>query len=751
MEAPSAAVAYLSTFPPRACGIATFTQDLTNAMDNLFSPAINSYIIAMNASSTDAYRYPKKVIATIHQNKPDTYALAAQEINENDAIKILDIQHEFGIFGGDYGNYLIPFLDAIKKPIVLTFHTVLPNPDAALLSTVTEIAKRATKLIVMTQTSKDILCRDYPLNESDIHCIPHGIHPHPYTLTENKKKELGYENKTVLLTFGLLSRGKGIEYVIESLPNVVKKHPDVIYLICGMTHPSVLKKEGEEYRNQLIELTKKLGLSKHVKFYNEYLSLTHLLHFLEMTDIYISPSLNLNQAVSGTLSYAFGMGRAIISTAFMQAKELVTKETGLLVDPKKPVQIEKALLHFLNDKNKIIDCGKNAYFRSRTMSWPNVALKFSHIFTDCYPEFRQIRQFKRLPAIKLDHIERLTDDFGMLQFAHFSTPDPESGYTLDDNARAFRAVSLYYEKHKKHLEQDENKKQKQALLKLITLYFNLMEFCAKDDGRFDNYINIDKTFNENANTRDSLEDANARALYAIAVAATRAIIPKNIKDRAIVLLNRSLTKQTPIESPRALAFQIKALCQLISNKQSIGNIDLTQRLDQCCQTLIAHYQSNHSSDWDWFEHYLTYANATLSEALLLSYQITKNDTYRAIGKNTLDFLIKTHFLNDQYVPIGQDGWYQKGGTRSYFDQQPEDVAAMIQTLSACYQITKDARYKTLKQQAFDWFLGDNMCTQIVYDEITGGCGDGLGEHTVNLNQGAESTVAYLLSRLIMTS
>ncbi|UCG10694.1 MAG: glycosyltransferase family 4 protein, partial [Dehalococcoidia bacterium] len=433
-------VVYLSTFPPRKCGIATFTEDITNAMDDMLAPLIKSKIVAMNPDDVVSYHYPRKVISQIIQGNKEEYVQVAQRINQMDEVQLVNIQHEFGIFGGEWGSHLISFVETLKKPVVISFHTALPNPNKKTAQVVRSLSESVKSVTVMTNNSKKILSQEYGIAARKIKVIPHGIHPQPYTSSEQAKMTLGYSDRVVLSTFGLLHKKKGLEYVIDALPEVIKVFPNFVYIIFGATHPVVLLNEGESYRNFIIERIWNLGLYDHVKMYNKYFPLGELLHFLKATDIYISPGLDPNQAVSGTLSYALGTGRSVISTAFSQAKELVTDDVGILVDFRNPQAYTEAILQLLEDENRRLQLGENAYFRTRYMVWPNVAVQYARVFSEHAPSLAVISKQKCLPKIKLNHLFRLTDNFGIVRFAKLTRRDASSGYTLDDNAQALAAA-----------------------------------------------------------------------------------------------------------------------------------------------------------------------------------------------------------------------------------------------------------------------------------------------------------------------
>ena len=740
-------IVYLATFPPRECGIATFTADLTAAMDDLLEPAIESRVAAVNLDDISRYRYSRKVIFQIDQYSEQEYIKTAKNINGMDEVKLVNIQHEFGIFAGKYGSYIISFLEALKKPSVVTFHSILPLPDAELKAIVRSISEKASGLVVMTNLSREILIREYGIAEEKISMIPHGIHSMPYTSSAKPKSALGLSKKVSLLTFGLLSRGKGIEYVIEALPKVVNAYSDILYIVLGVTHPNVLKEEGENYRKFLIQKVHDLRLSSHVNFYNEYVSVDKLLHFLRASDIYISTSLDPNQAVSGTFSYALSSGRPVISTSFAQAREFITSEAGILVNFRDSGSYAEAIMRLLKDPSLREQLGKNAYFRTRNMTWENVALEYSKLFSKYSSDIAEVSEHKKIPRVNLNHILRLTDNFGVIQFARLSLPDISSGYTLDDNARALIVTCLCYGELGGALKAVYPDKQKSELLKRIEVYLRFIEFVLGEDCMFCNYVRSDRSIDIELNKKDNLDDANGRALWALAVVAVSDFLPDSAKDKALSLLNKRIEKYEMPESPRATAFYVKGICLLLKKTKEMAGKDLEKTLITHCDRLVSLYRGASSKDWQWFESYLTYSNAVLPEALVLGYKQTRNSEYLEIGKKTLDFLIRQTFLGGIYAPIGQDGWHHKTGKRRYFDQQPEDVSAMVCALAAAHSITGKDSYKKLMYEAFNWFLGDNSLKHVVYDRTTGGCYDGVGEGYVNLNQGAESTTSYLLARL----
>jgi glycosyltransferase involved in cell wall biosynthesis len=723
-------VVFLTTYPPRECGIATFTSDLLNSFDKLFLPREEAKVIAMNTDNLQTFNYTSKVIAQISENEPEDYLLAAKKLNSLSQVKLVSIQHEFGIFGADYGKNIFIFLHEIKKPVAITFHTVLPNPNKELKEVVTNIAKLVDKINVMTNNSKEILVSTYNLSPDKIKIIPHGIHSLPYTDGGLARKSLKLSGKRVLSTFGFLNFGKGIEYAIAALPKIVAVHPDVIYLVIGATHPIVLKERGEEYRNQLMNQAYRLGVQDHILFYNEYLATEELLKFLQATEIYLSLSQNPDQAVSGTLTYALGAGRPVVSTPFAQARELVTEEVGSLVKFNDSDSIAEAVINLLDDTNLLVNMSKTAYFRTRSMTWPNVALTYMSEFIELSPELA--KKEKNLPIVKLHHLRKMTNHFGIYQFADLDEPNPTWGYTLDDNARALVAVTLNHKLHGGKINES-----------LAKIYLQFLERAVKSDGGFENYFTDEEKPHHTKNIDENLEDAEARALWALAVAATSKL-PNNLSNRAAMLLNNQYQSFTDVKSPRAVAIHIKSLVNwLVLN----NNEEVVKLIIKYADFLLDRFNDNNTEDWQWFEQYMTYSNAVLPEALLLAYQVTDNYLYFKAGKATLDFLIKQSFRGDVCEPVGQSGWFKHGEEKMIYDQQPEEVASLVLALRTMFDITGDVFYQNKMVQAFDWFLGNNLLHQVVYSHRTGGCYDGIGREQTNLNQGAESTISYLLARL----
>ncbi|MBS3168718.1 glycosyltransferase [Candidatus Woesearchaeota archaeon] len=717
-------VLFMGTYPPRECGIATFTKDLTESINKKLPKKLTTKVLAINKNGTNIYNYPKEVMFQISDNDIQDYIDTAHKLNSEEKIKLVCIQHEFGIFGGEYGDHLLAFLEILNKPVVITFHSVLPEPNERLKKVTKAIADKVDSIVVMTPKGIEILREFYEIT-TPICVIPHGIPSVDFESQDKEKEELGLKNKTIISSFGLISSGKGYENVIESLPEVIEKYPELLYLIIGETHPVVRRNEGEEYRNFLELKVKELNLENNVKFYNKYLTLQEIIKYLKATDIYMSSGQDPNQITSGTLSYALGCGRPVISTPFIHARDILTEDKGILVSYNEQKPFTKALLKLLENKQKRKQMEVNAYHSTRKMTWPNVAVSYKNLFGT----FLELPEIQRLPEPNLSHLVNLTDNFGIIQFAHQKTPDIKSGYTLDDNARALIACCLHFERFKEF-----------RSLQLVKTYLDYIKYVQKENGKLYNYVYEDK----NVNYENWSEDAHGRALWSLGFLFKSKSIPRDLKKEAGDILIKSIKVIEKMKSPRAVAFSILGLTLYYNERKSEENLKTIKKLSDY---LLELYSSNSNDKWQWFEKYLTYGNSKLAEALFYTFSITKEEKYLDIAIKSLNFLISKTFENGMFVPIGQNGWYHEGKERAYFDQQPIEAAYMVQTLIKAYKLTNDPKYKKYSLIAFNWFLGKNSLNQVLYDEITGGCYDGLGENTININQGAESTVSFLLARL----
>jgi glycosyltransferase involved in cell wall biosynthesis len=723
----------LTTFPPRQCGIATYSQDLIKALNDHY---VDSFSIRICALETDkeqhSYNDPA-VKCILNTSQPDSYVALAKAINEDENIKIVLVQHEFGLFHEtvkDFNN----FIDEVQKPLTVVFHTVLPNPNEEFKANVQHILNRVDSLIVMTNNAADILVRDYIIDREKIAVIPHGTHLVAHTDKNELKRKYGFEGRKVLSTFGLLSSGKSIETTLDALPHVVNKAPETLFLIIGKTHPTVALNEGEVYRESLIQKIQELGIEDNVKFINKYVDLPELLEYLQLTDIYVFSSKDPNQAVSGTFAYALSCGCPIISTPIPHAKEVLAGETGMTFDFGNSAQLAEAintLLFNVQLRNTMVLNGLHKIIHT---AWENSAVEHAKLLERTAGGSLKLQY--RNPEINLSHIKNMTTDFGMLQFSKLNRPDIESGYTLDDNARAMIAMCQHYKCYRDN-----------SVLKYIDTYLNFIDYCQNSDGRFLNYVDYNTNFTAQ-NTNENLEDSSGRAMWALGyLISLSSILPEGMGKKAEAIFLRSLPLTRNVYSTRAMAFTIKGLYYY--NRQA-KDADALIYIKLFADRLVQMYRHESDGEWKWFEGYLTYANSVLPEALLLCFAMTGDEAYRDIAKESFDFLLENTFDENSITVISNRSWMMRGGKKERYGEQPIDVAYTILALRKFHDIFKDENYLNKMEIAFNWFLGNNHLKQVVYNPCTGGCFDGLEEHNVNLNQGAESTVSYLMARLTIT-
>jgi glycosyltransferase involved in cell wall biosynthesis len=720
-------ICFLSNYPPKECGIATFTRDLVNWMNKRFNPKLKSRVIALNDPATH-YNYDKRVIHQMDRFSPEQYRDMAKLINESPDYRLVCIEHEFGMFGGSYGENILHFLDEIEKPVVITFHSVLSNPNDERKMVVREIAAKTAGIIVMAEAAMEILNKEYGIEKSKISVIHHGIPNAKFISSEQYKKKLGLEDKRVILTFGLLSRGKGIEHMIKALPPLVKKYPDLLYLILGETHPNVRREEGESYRNELMDLVRELDLEKNVKFQNKYVTTKELVEYILACDIYAFTNLEKAQITSGTLAYAMGCGRPVVATPVMYAEELLSQDRGVVIKEfMNPSMFTNAINSLLSDPEMMKNMAEAAYAFGRKMTWSNVAAEHLRAFNRIVRLREEIT--KKYPSIKLEHLKKLTDKFGCIQFAKGSIPDKSTGYTVDDNARALITSVL-------HNLLTKSRKS----LNMAKTYLNFLENAQEKNGNFRNNFK-----NSNVISEAYSDDAIGRAIWALGYVIRKSKNQK-ISEKAEHIFNKAKRKIEGLGSLRAKAY---ILTGLYHHYKKFGEEADVTKIKKLANSILEAYEKSSSENWHWFEDKLTYDNARIAESLFLAYEITLNERYLEVGERTINFLSDIVFENDELMPIGQNGWFDKEGKRAMFDQQPIDASSMVLAYITAYRVTKNRHYYEKAVLAFNWFLGRNHLKQMLYDEATGGCFDGLGKHAVNLNQGAESTISYLMARLML--
>lgn len=726
-----AGVLFVTSYPPRECGIATYSQDMVKALNDKFSHSFDISICALE-SDEYSYKYPSEVKYILKTSIPGAYAPIAEKINLDPTICLVYIQHEFGFFYQQEES-LIQFLKSLQKPVSVAFHTVLPLPDEKRKIHINNIAAYSQQVVVMTKNSANLLINTYNVPAEKITEIAHGTHLVPHKTKKSLKIKYDLKYRKVLSTFGLLSSGKGIETTIEALPAIVEKIPEVMFLVLGKTHPEVIKQEGEKYRNSLEQKVKDYKLENNVRFINRYLSLADLLEYLQLTDVYLFTSLDPNQAVSGTFVYAMSCAAPIISTPIPHAKELLAKDTGIIVDFRNPTQLAREVIHLLGDEPLRKSLSINTLHKTVATAWENSAIKHAIMFAQMANKGFDISY--NLPEISLQHLYRMTNDVGIVQFAKLNLPDIKTGYTLDDNARAMVATCMIYQH-----------KGKAKDLDLIREYLEFISMCQQSGGNFLNYVDKELQFTTQ-NDEVNLDDSNGRAIWALGyLASMNKVLPSDITEKADKIISRSLVHILSMYSTRAMAFSIKGLYYYYQKKNAPG---IKSVLKMLAHRIMLMYKFESGKGWNWFESYLTYANSIIPEAMLYAWLVTEDEEYKKIAYESFNFLLSKTFNEQGVEVISNRGWLNKGHTPEKYGEQPIDVAYTIMTLSLFYDVSHDESYRQKLITAFNWFLGHNRLNQIVYNPVTGGCYDGLEETHVNLNQGAESLASYLMARLIM--
>lgn len=717
----------ITSYPPRECGIATYSQDLIMALNHKFDQSFTIKVCALEAGAS-SFEYPPEVKYKLDTSQATEYDKIKLSINQNKNIKIVLIQHEFGLFHEQEAAFL-QFIHQLNKPIVCVFHTVLPRPDETFKAKVQQLVAACESVVVMTHHSEQVLMNDYGIAEKKITVIAHGTHLVKHLDETLLKKKYGLTNRKVITTFGLLSSGKGIETTLNALPEIVKTNPNILFLVIGATHPEVVKKEGEVYRHLLESKVKQLGLTQHVKFINRYLGLNELLEYLQLTDIYVFSSNDPNQAVSGTFAYAMSCGCPIISTPIPHAQEVLTQDTGIIFDFNNSAQLAEAVAKLMNDDSLRNNMIKNTLQKVFSTAWENSAIAHAKLFR----KITNLTLNYNLPELKLDHLERMTTDFAMIQFSNISQPDLHSGYTLDDNARALIAMCMDYEltNHQKDLT-------------YLQTYLNFIKFCQQPDGNFLNYVDTEKTFTQQ-NQTVNLDDSNGRAIWALGyLISKKAILPATMIASAEAILGNALHQFVTTFSTRSMAFAIKGLYYYHLETKSEKAVMLVKIL---ANRLVQMYKHESEEGWEWFEPYMTYANSVLPEALLCAGTVTGEDHYKDIALKSFNFLLSSIFNERGIEVISNKRWLFKGQEAGDYGEQPIDVAYTIMTLNKFNEEFMKPEYAEKMVIAFNWFLGNNRLNQIIYNPCTGGCFDGLEENHINPNQGAESTVSYLMARL----
>jgi glycosyltransferase involved in cell wall biosynthesis len=735
-------ITFLSDYPPRKCGIATFTNDLRAAIKSQY-PNLDSIVISVNDKKR-RYNYPPEVRFEIQEQDILSYKRAADFLNFSNT-EVVSLQHEFGIFGGIAGSHLLALLRDLNMPVITTLHTVLENPDHDQMMVMKELDNYSSRLIVMSKTGKQFLIDVYGISKTKIDIIPQGIPDMHFVDPNYYKDQFGVEGKYVLLTFGLLLPNKGIENVLKALPGVLKLFPNVVYIVLGATHPNLVKREGESYRMSLERLAKDLGIEKNVIFYNRVVDIEELKEFLGAADIYITPYLNKAQITSGSLSYAFGCGKAVISTPYWHAEELLANNSGILVPFNDPDSITEQIIYLLSDESLRLSIRKKAYMMGREMVWNNVA----HLYLDSFIKARETKtisqikplimktldeQLQNLPKIKFDHLVRMTDSTGIMQHARYSIPNFTDGYCVDDNARALQLTILL----------EDTALQEYKIKPLMTTFAAFVNYSFNPERkRFRNFMSFNRKWLE----KEGSEDSHGRALWALGVCVGRSN-SKEIQSWATELFSDAVNTTIRFTSPRSWAFTLLGIheyCKRLSGDRVVNEIRSSLE-----ENLIELYNNSSKHDWKWFEDCLTYDNAILPHSLLASSQDSKNTLAYEIGLTSLKWLIKIqHSAAGNFRPIGNDGFYKKTSEPALYDQQPVEAASTISACLKTFEITNEKYFLDEARLAFEWFLGRNDLALPLYDPDSGGCKDGLQSDRVNKNMGAESTLSFLISLALM--
>ncbi|MBI4648334.1 MAG: glycosyltransferase family 4 protein [Bacteroidia bacterium] len=729
-------LAYIGTYPPRECGIGTFTMNLYKSMvmnNESTKDSIEGFIVAMN-DHDQTFNYPEEVKQTIRQEHQRDYLEAVKFINLS-GVDLCILEHEFGIYGGQNGIYILPLLHRLEIPLIVTLHTIVKTPSYNEKAVLQEICKMAHKVVVMSHTAIKFLISIYNVDKEKIIFIEHGV-PDIQFNQKKTKKEFKLENKKLLLTFGIISRNKGIETVIKALPKVIEKHPEVLYMVLGKTHPNVLRHSGEEYRNYLRRLIKSLNLGDHVFFMNEFVAQKELFKYLSASDIYITPYLNEAQITSGTLSYAIGVGSAVISTPYWHASELLADGRGRLFNFNDSDELSTIFLELLDNPEVLKNLRKKAYDYGRTITWPKSGGKYVALVKKILAAKPEVVVEKGttidpliLPPFSLVHIKRLTDDTGIIQHAKFGIPNLKEGYCLDDNARALLMVLMAYRQKKDSMALD-----------FMPYYLSYIHYMQNKNGTFRNFLSFNRNFLDEMGSEDSF----GRTIWALGYLLGNAPNDAYYQTGKSIFFDASPNFEK-LQSIRGIANTMVGISYYL--RSNPADDSMTERLRNLAGKLIRHYEKNCSPDWKWFESLLSYDNGILPLALLHSAEILNDDKITEIALETMHFLTGITLKDGYLSSIGNEKWFNKEGERSMFAQQPVDALAMVLMYHQAFHLTKDKEYLTKLFACFLWFLGENDLRMNLFDFETQGCCDGFESYGVNRNQGAESSLAYLISHL----
>jgi glycosyltransferase involved in cell wall biosynthesis len=731
-------IAFIGDYLPRKCGIATFTHDIRQAIATQY-PATECVVVPVN-DIPGGYEYPPEVRFEIEEKDLSSYRRAADFLNFSN-VDVVSLQHEYGIFGGAAGSHVLKLLRDLRVPVVTTLHTVLEHPNADQKRVLEQLVELSARVVVMSQRGRQFLNDIYCIDNEQVDFIPHGIPDMPFVDPTFYKDQFGVEGRSVALTFGLLSPNKGIEHMLRALPKIVERHPNFVYIILGATHPNLVREQGEAYRLKLERLAQELGVKKHVIFYNRFVEIGELTEFIGAADLYVTPYLNPAQITSGTLAYSFGCGKAVVSTPYWYAEELLADDHGILVPFADSDALAAAINGLLDDEAHRNAMRKRAYLVGREMIWSQVAHRYvesfrraRHARLDQWSKRLQVRTLEeerlQLPELRLDHLMSMTDRTGLLQHATYNIPNFHEGYCLDDNARALVLTVLLEE-----IDEDSPEVERAA-----TTYAAFLNFAFDSSGgRFRNFLGFDRRWLEEVGSADSI----GRATWAIGTCVGRSK-RRDLQFWGVRLFEPALVAASETNSPRAWAFAVIGIHEYF--RRLSGDRLANQLRETLTTRLVELYEQSAADDWHWFEPKASYDNAKLSHALILSGRWANNPRALEIGLESLHWLAENNRSPaGHFRPIGSNGFYSRGEEAAEFDQQPLEAHAMVSACIEAYRATEDMFWFDQAHHAFEWFLGRNDLGLPLYDASSGGCRDGLHEDRVNQNQGAESTLAFLLS------
>jgi glycosyltransferase involved in cell wall biosynthesis len=736
-------VAFVSDYLPRCCGIATFTHDISEAVYNVMGGDGDVFVVAMN-DQPEGYPYPERVRFEVRQNSQADYRLAADFLNINQ-VSTVCLQHEYGLFGGPAGANILTLLRRVRRPIVSTLHTVLKEPNEDQRSVTEGLIEVSDRLIVLSETAVEFMTDIYNCPPEKVVMVGHGIPDVPFVDPTYYKDQFGVDGKKVLMTFGLLGPSKGLEVAVEALPDIVAKHPEVVYVIVGATHPHIKRDSGEEYRNGLIRRASELGVSENIKFVNRFVELEELCEFLGAADIYLTPYPNEAQIVSGTLAYALGAGKAVVSTPYWYAAEMLDEGRGRLVPFGDSRAISEQVNDLLDNENERHATRKRAYNFTRKLVWSQVGRDYLDVFEQAKENWVGRRMTsvavpgaepdlaEDLPELDLTHLRTMSDDVGILQHAIFSTPDRDHGYCTDDNARALMCSAMYW-----------SQTQDETVVPLMQTYLAFLTHALNEPaGRFRNFMDYGRAWTEEVGS----EDSHGRALWGLGVAT--ALSPnESMIALSTRLFKAALPATETFTSPRAWAFTIIGIQGYL--KRFGGDSDARRCRAVLAERLANAFTGNASDDWPWCEDIVSYANAKLPHALLMAGKWLNRGDWIDLGKRSLQWLLDVQTNEDGALSIiGSDGWLHRDGRRAHFDQQPIEAHALVEACVEAYHVTREPHWIDQARKAFNWFLGGNDLRTPICEFATGGCHDGLHADRVNANQGAESTLAWMTSLLAM--